>query len=363
MEDQATNQDAGSGDESFVPAAGIAIQPDPPDPPSKDIDAPDSDYAGAVWRLSPYQNARNTQIDMVVIHDTEGGFGPSLDWLCSERPPNQQSSAHYMFRSSDGFLAQMVRENKIAWHAGEWGYNQRSIGIEHEGFFAQPELWYTDTMLQASAKLTADICRRYSIPIDRDHIIGHMEVVADGKLGGSNAHRDPGSGWPWDKYLGLVRTAAGLDKVIAPDPDYAVYGPATISLEQFIQTLQQANSPALEEASDCYQVCLDNGVNPAVALAFFALESNYGNALNAADRKNWGNLSDHTSGQLRIYDAWALGLRDWATHFQQGAYADKGLKTISQIVPAYQPASTGSTTTGYNQYISKLHDLIQGWKS
>ena len=35
---------------------------------------------------------------------------------------------------SAGQVAQMVPERDIAWHAGNWPYNETSIGIEHAGF-------------------------------------------------------------------------------------------------------------------------------------------------------------------------------------------------------------------------------------
>jgi N-acetyl-anhydromuramyl-L-alanine amidase AmpD len=315
-------------------------------------------YAPAHWRPSPNFNSQARTIDMVIIHDTEGGYEQSINFLCQS---TTTASAHYIFRSSDGDVSQMVHEADVAWHAGAWNYNVRSIGIEHEGFAAQPGQWYTDTMLAASAKLVADICRRYNIPIDRQHIIGHMEVLnPDGTLGGVDHHRDPGPGWPWDRYLHMVRdNLAGT--VVVPDPDYAVYAAPTINLSIFRQVLQNAGSPAFDEVEDCYNTCTDNGVNPAVALAFFALESNYGTALGVAQRMNWGNLTDPASGQLATYDAWALGLRDWCNHFRQGVYANRGLKTISQIVPAYQPSSAGGTILGYNTYIRGLHDLIKRW--
>lgn len=384
MIDQGPMFDA-AGNE-IVPAAGIAIEPDPlDDAQSKDIDDPGVDFAGAVWKVSPYFNARTKKVNMVLIHDTEGRYQPSIDWLCSTRPANQQSSAHYIFRSSDGHLTQMVREDKTAWHSGNWDINQRSVGIEHEGFVKEPEKWYTDVMLRASAKLCAAICQRYSIPIDRDHIIGHSEVPNPnnpGKKGGSSGHTDPGPGWPWDKYMQMVREETGqvqpaipppVNRQTQPEPaepqpvqngrtDYAVYGPATMSMETWINALRTNSSPAIDEAAECYQICLDNGVNPAVALAFFALETNYGNAPNAAGRKNWGNLSDG-SGGLRSYDLWALGLRDWCTHFQQGVYAERDLQTIGKIIPTYQPSSTGRTAAGYATYVGKLQDLIDSWKS
>ncbi len=84
-------------------------------------------------------------------------------------------SAHYVVRSADGHIAQCVRERDIAWHAGNWDYNTRSIGIEHEGWVDKPA-YFTDAMYEESAKLTAAICTKYGIPKDRAHIIAHYEV-------------------------------------------------------------------------------------------------------------------------------------------------------------------------------------------
>ncbi|MFJ3864854.1 N-acetylmuramoyl-L-alanine amidase [Streptomyces nigra] len=108
-------------------------------------------------------------------------------------------SAHYVVRSSDGHISQCVRESDIAWHAGNWEENERSIGIEHEGWVDEPS-YYTDVMYEASAKLTAAICARHGIPKDRAHIIGHHEVP------GSD-HTDPGPHWDWARYIRLVNAA------------------------------------------------------------------------------------------------------------------------------------------------------------
>jgi len=161
-------------------------------------------YPPAHWRPSPNYSVRQRTISQVIIHDTEGEYEPSIIYL---EKPSTAASAHYIFRSADGDVSQMVHEADIAWHSGDWDYNVRSIGIEHEGFAAHPA-WYTDAMLHSSAKLTATLCQRYAIPIDRQHIIGHSEVRnADGTFGGVDHHTDPGPGWPWDRYIQLVQAA------------------------------------------------------------------------------------------------------------------------------------------------------------
>ncbi|SOE09853.1 N-acetylmuramoyl-L-alanine amidase [Streptomyces sp. 2323.1] len=132
-------------------------------------------------------------VEMVVIHVTQETYAHTLKLF---QNPAHKAAAHYVVRSTDGHLAQCVRERDVAWHAGNWDYNTRSIGIEHEGWIDDPA-WFTDILYTRSAQLTAAICDRYAIPKDREHIIGHVEVP------GSD-HTDPGEFWDWARYLQLV---------------------------------------------------------------------------------------------------------------------------------------------------------------
>lgn len=135
-------------------------------------------------------------LDRVIIHVTQEAY---TDTLAIFRNPQKKVSAHYVVRSADGHVAQCVRESDIAWHAGNWDYNTRSIGIEHEGWVDQPAC-FTDALYEQSAGLTAAVCDKYGIPKDRAHIIGHHEVP------GSD-HTDPGPHWDWVRYIRLVNFA------------------------------------------------------------------------------------------------------------------------------------------------------------
>jgi N-acetyl-anhydromuramyl-L-alanine amidase AmpD len=160
-----------------------------------------ADYAGARWEAADKHNYTNAQrpgsdkITMVVIHVMQGSYEGTQAWF---QNPKSQVTAHYAIRSSDGQITQMVHESDIAWHAGNWDVNTHSIGIEHEGYIADPKRWFTKAMYESSARLVHDICSRYDIPMDRKHIIGHYEVPGA-------THTDPGSGWDWDRYMDLVR--------------------------------------------------------------------------------------------------------------------------------------------------------------
>ncbi|MDX3243124.1 N-acetylmuramoyl-L-alanine amidase [Streptomyces sp. ME18-1-4] len=159
------------------------------------------DFVGARWVAASEANFRwadrpdDYGIDMVVVHVTQGDLASAVKAF---EDPGHKAAAHYIV-AQDGHVTQMVRELDVAYHAGNRAYNERSVGIEHEGFVDRPED-FTDAMYAASARLTAAICRRYDIPVDREHIIGHVEVPG-------TDHTDPGEHWDWDRYLRLVRAA------------------------------------------------------------------------------------------------------------------------------------------------------------
>ena len=145
-------------------------------------------------------------LDRVVVHVTEGSFWGSVSWL---RNPRAHASSHYVV-SRKGKIVQLVHLSDIAWHAGHWGTNEQSIGIEHEGF-TYGRSGFTSAQYHASARLTAWIARRSLLPIDRRHVIGHHEVPdGRGGRGGASHHTDPGPSWKWKNYLGLVRRYAGV---------------------------------------------------------------------------------------------------------------------------------------------------------
>ncbi|WEH38134.1 N-acetylmuramoyl-L-alanine amidase [Streptomyces sp. NBC_01218] len=180
-------------------AAGLVVPA-----PVRGVDAPSAgtDSAHARWaRASPANytvpgGVAPRRVDRVVVHVTQQTFTQTIGIF---QNPANRVSVHYLVRSGDGYTVQCVRERDIAWHAGAWDHNVRSIGIEHEGWVDRPE-YFTAAMYERSARLTADICDRHGIPRDRTHIIGHYEVPG-------TDHTDPGPLWDWDRYLGLVRLA------------------------------------------------------------------------------------------------------------------------------------------------------------
>jgi len=165
-----------------------------------------ADYPGAKWVPADPGNYTVSNrpvtypIEYIVIHVMQGSYQSAINWF---QNPASNVSAHYLFRSSDGDVTQMVREKDIGYHAGNWNYNTWSIGIEHEGFVNDPS-WFTQTMYESSARLSRYITVKYDILRTRNYVIGHVEVPGA-------THTDPGPNWNWNLYMALMRLAASYD--------------------------------------------------------------------------------------------------------------------------------------------------------
>lgn len=140
-------------------------------------------------------------IRYIVIHDTEVLYEPTIALF---QNPTAYVSSHYVLRSSDGQITQMVRNKDIAFTAGNWYFNMHGINLEHEGFAAQGATWYTEALYRSSARLVRYLAARYNIPLDRAHIIGHDEVPGPIASFVAGMHWDPGPFWDWAHYMKLI---------------------------------------------------------------------------------------------------------------------------------------------------------------
>ncbi|WP_214416202.1 N-acetylmuramoyl-L-alanine amidase [Sphaerisporangium fuscum] len=178
-----------------------------------DLNAPKlaaaADYPSAHWVPASTSNYRVGSrgagtIDRIVIHVMQGSYAGTISWF---QNPSAKVSAHYLVRSSDGDITQMVHDKDVAYHATV--YNDRAIGIEHEGYISDAS-WFTDAMYRSSAALTRYIADKYGIPKDRTHIIGHVEVP-------TSDHTDPGPYWNWTKYMQYVTGSSGGGNPYTPE--------------------------------------------------------------------------------------------------------------------------------------------------
>lgn len=165
---------------------------------------------------------KSQSIDTIVVHDTEGRWEGVLNLVQDPTYVSWQ----YTLRSTDGHIAQHVKAKDVAWHAGNWYVNSKSIGLEHEGFLTAPDTWYTEAMYRSSARLVTYLAKKYDIPLDRQHIIGHDNVPGTLPSTIAGMHTDPGPYWDWQHYFTLMgkpfkRTAGPDGGLVTIAPTYS----------------------------------------------------------------------------------------------------------------------------------------------
>lgn len=165
-----------------------------PEPPPFWI-APEYPLAVAFIPANPGNFTANglESFDYVVVHTMQGSYNGTISWF---QNPMAVVSTHYVMRSNDGEVTQMVLDKDRAYHVGN--SNRYALGIEHEGFVEDPNKWYTWATYSSSARLTRWLTIQHAIPVDRTHIVGHSELP-------SQTHTDPGGGWNWNLYMALIK--------------------------------------------------------------------------------------------------------------------------------------------------------------
>lgn len=193
-----------------------------------------TDYPGALWNPAAscnYSSRNGVSITHVTIHTVQGTYAGCISWF---KNCNAQASAHYVLRSSDGQITQMVREADKAWHVGS--ENPYTIGLEHEGYINNPS-WYTVAMYQASAALVRNICQRRGIFRNSVwfgdacsgstsnclvksciRIKGHQQYT-------NQTHTDPGPNWNWNYYYQLISGPTYTINQTFTTPTGTVYDP------------------------------------------------------------------------------------------------------------------------------------------
>ena len=116
------------------------------------------------------------ETDMIVLHHTGNPYDDDLS--AEEINASHQAKGwtcigyHYVVRK-DG----TVEQGRPHWTAGAhaYGHNSHTIGIHVCGNFEIGEP--TDAQIESTAMLLANVCTDYGLPIDRDHIVGHRELM------------------------------------------------------------------------------------------------------------------------------------------------------------------------------------------
>ncbi len=170
-----------------------------------------------------YSSIREYPVEYVMIHfcsnvvnDKKDPY--NADAIRSTFETNRVSINYIILR--DGSIQCWIPEQRVAWHAGKgvWADDEKftnkmnlySIGIELAAIGSKNDMkqyvsssyynsipksliGFTDAQYEALSALISDICSRWGIPINREHIIGHSEY--------SSLKTDPGELFDWERVM------------------------------------------------------------------------------------------------------------------------------------------------------------------
>lgn len=158
-----------------------------------------------------------------VVHDMEAPEGPLTAEHCARyfEGPKATGSAHVCV--DENSAVRCVLDTEKAAGARGAPYRSRTINdwalqVEHAGYARQSRAEWLDASstrtMEQGARVFAGWCDLYTIPPYRltddelragmHGIVGHGDVSRALRV--PQGHTDPGSGFPWDVYLEMVRS-------------------------------------------------------------------------------------------------------------------------------------------------------------
>ncbi len=185
-----------------------------------------ADYPPALQNLTTcnYSSRNGVAISAVTVHTIQGSYAGAISWAHNCSVPSNVSY-HYVLRSSDGQVTQVVLEADKAWHVGS--ANPYAIGMEHEGF-VNDSTWYTAAMYQSSADLVRDITQSgYGIsPLrtayfpwastthyNASSIPGSCVAIKGHQHFPNQSHTDPDANWDWKYYDNLINNSTPVTTI------------------------------------------------------------------------------------------------------------------------------------------------------
>lgn len=136
----------------------------------------------------------NKNVKFVIIHYT--GMQSEIESLKRLKNPKSKVSCHY-FINRKGKITQMVKDNRVAWHAGKskWknfiNLNQNSLGIELENKGHRYGYQnFSDLQIISLINLCQKLKKKYKL--NKRSFLGHSDIAPLRKT-------DPGEKFPWTK--------------------------------------------------------------------------------------------------------------------------------------------------------------------
>lgn len=140
-------------------------------------------------------------VELIIIHINDGSTAGTLNWWT--QTGHEADGAHLQI-SKNGQAFQTMALDRETWHCPP--VNERSVGIEHEGFSRAEPAHAHDSrphvQLHASANRAAWILHECNLgrPSEGHNILPHSHYQAGG-------HPNCPGPWPWDTYMELCMEA------------------------------------------------------------------------------------------------------------------------------------------------------------
>lgn len=233
----------------LLPACGTSLNENTPEPipseevllespiPSEEVELPPEESVTPVVNTYMYEGAIEDFLEPFDEYSWEREYAPeyvmihftSAVMLDSNNPYDMDAvrsifedydiSIHYIL-DRDGTVYCYIPETRVAWHAGIGTFaddekytnkmNFYAIGIELLAIgsandmaqylepyqykaLADEHIGFTDAQYEALHALVSDLCLRYNIPMDTEHVIGHQAY--------SPSKNDPGELFDWSRLL------------------------------------------------------------------------------------------------------------------------------------------------------------------
>lgn len=305
--------------------------------------------------------SRNTPMKSEVVHSTNNDDPTSIEHEAKFLRDSPNVSCHDLI-AKNGDVYVILPETIVAWHAGvvKDGFsNYVSFGTElHVSKGEQP------TVAQI-ASLTYRIQeRRKKYGTKKALIDTHRAVALPAKRKTDPEGWSNGDFYAWRESL-FTPVATPTP---APADGLTIQHAPRISPAIFARVLSDRTSPCAPIAQECYDICIHNSIDPAVALAFFGHESEFGTKGAATLTNSWGNVRkavDPTRVVGRIdrgfdiFRSWQDSLQDWCERLNGPTYAGMGLTTVEGVLPKYAPTSDGNNERAYIDHVRKL---VAAWE-
>lgn len=175
------------------------------------------------------------------------------------------------------------------------------------------------------------------------------------------------SNWrPWDMLRGTQQSST---LPVSPPGNYELRAAPSLTAEQINRVLESYNSPAVGTGHIWYNIGLQYGIDPAIAIAFFIHESSAGTNPNWAGIKPGGGTTHNVGniicagysrchGRFRDYASWEEGINDWYRLIDIEYIQGRGHRTIADVIPVYAPAFENNV----QGYINAVTRMIDDWR-